>query len=91
MIDVGLLAKVLKNPSDLPALAESLGLKHQTIEPGPLEKRVHRLQDAFSIAAQAAQLEHAETIVLGGSPSMLKGKRVHIIAVLIDDGATAKK
>jgi hypothetical protein len=84
MLDIGVIAKLLKNPSDLPSAAKALGMDHKTIAPGEGEVRTALLRVAFQRLADAAQQQGSEVIELAGAPSMLKGKRVRILAVLED-------
>jgi hypothetical protein len=83
-LDIGAIAKLLTNPSDLPSAAKSLGMEHALIKPaghaGPGETL--RMMAAFERMAEAAQQTGSEVIELSGSPMLLKGKRVRILAVL---------
>jgi hypothetical protein len=84
MLDIGVIAKLLKDPSDLPTAAKALGMNHTTIAPGEGEVRTALLRVAFQRLADAAQQQGSEVIELAGAPSILKGKRVRILAVLED-------
>lgn len=82
-MDVGMIVKLLKNPSDLPAAAKALGMEHSTIAPGPLtQEKQFCLEQSFMLLAKSAQIETSEVILLTGEPAILKGKRVRILAVL---------
>lgn len=91
MIDIGLITKILKNPSDLPSAAKALGMEHSTIAPEDAyggtgnDVRLSLLRVAFQRLADAAQKPGSEVIELAGAPSLLKGKRVRILAVLEDE------
>lgn len=83
-MDIGALAKLLTNPSDLPSAAKSLGMEHLLIKPAGQNAAADNLRmcEAFERTAEAAQLIGSEVIELTGSPALLKGKRVRILAVL---------
>jgi len=83
MFDIAILAKLARNPSDLPAAAKALGMQHEVIAPGERTSEVlSALEVAFAATADAAQQPGAEVILLQGAPSVLKGKKVRILAVL---------
>lgn len=90
MFDVAVIAKLLKNPSDLPAAAKALGMEHYTIAPADptnadaIMSRQRSLEGEFVKIAEVAQKPTTEVIALSGSPRVLKGKRVLILAVLQD-------
>ncbi|HZU30966.1 MAG TPA: hypothetical protein VFB79_07625 [Candidatus Angelobacter sp.] len=83
-MDIGMIAKLLKNPSDLPTAAKSMGMEYSTIPPGPFAERAKPLEKAFETLAALAMDDKAEVIELHGYPALLKGKRVRVIAVLED-------
>ena len=72
------LVNLMKNPSDLPAAAKAVGMDYTAIDATNREV----LQAAFVRLATAAQLDGAEVMEMHGVPTLLKGKRVRVIAVL---------
>lgn len=89
-MDLALITKLLKNPSDLPSAAKALGMDHRTISPADptdanaIVVRLKSLEDEFINIARVAEHPGTEVIALNGSPGMLKGKKVLILAVLQD-------
>lgn len=83
-MDIGAIAKLLKNPSDLPSAAKSLGMDHRLVKAAGVNGPAQQLEmiAAFERIASAAQLVGSEVIELTGAPALLKGKRVRILAVL---------
>jgi hypothetical protein len=89
MFDVKMLASLMKNP-DLPSAAKAMGMDHYTIAPAdPTDAdacvaRLRSLEGEVIKIAELAQFPTTEVIALSGSPGVLKGKRVLILAVLQD-------
>lgn len=83
-MDIGMVIKLMKNPSDLPSAAKALGMEHTTLKtPGVSDgPAFDALRAAFERLAGSAQLASSEVIELAGAPSALKGKRIRILAVL---------
>ena len=82
-MDIAMLAKLLKNPSDLPSAAKALGMQHATVPHGErTAEMMKQLEGAFGQLAEVALKPGSEVIALQGSPAALKGKTVRIIAVL---------
>jgi hypothetical protein len=89
-MDIASIAKLMGSGGDLPSAAKAMGMAHRTIAPvdptnaDAVMKRIDELENEFAAIAQIAQQPKTEVIALSGSPGMLKGKKVLILAVLLD-------
>jgi hypothetical protein len=68
----------MKGGGDLSSAAAALGVQHRDVP-----KDVASLKEAFGGLAQAAQMTGAEIIELSGSPPMMNGRTVRVIAVVL--------
>lgn len=88
---LGPLLKLLTSPGeaiDIASAAKALGMEHSTIKVPTMHESpagIGILRAAFERLALAAQKPGSEVIELAGAPSMFKGKRARIIAVLEDE------